>query len=62
MRFSTKTRFKRLEELIQTIPNVEDRSQALHLLNAIHNDINENYAEIQTSIHLTGMKLRRDDK
>lgn len=58
MRFVTETRLKRLEELIQLIPEYDERSHALHLLNSIRSDIDDNYAEIEKPISLNGLKRR----
>lgn len=54
MRYVTETRLKLLEDLFQTIPDRKDRSYALHLLNSIRADIDNNYAEIQRPIQVSG--------
>ena len=56
MRFVTETRLKRLEELIRSIPDPEEKSHALHLLDSIRNDIDDNYAEIEKPIGLSSIK------
>lgn len=62
MRFVTETRLKRLEELIQSIPDSDERSHALHLLSSIRSDIDENYAEIERPFSLSGLKRRPNDQ
>lgn len=62
MRFVTETRLKRLEELIQLIPENDERSHAIHLLNSIRSDIDDNYAEIEKPISLSGLKRRPIDR
>jgi hypothetical protein len=62
MRFVTETRLKLLEELLGTIPDPDDRSYALHLLNSIRADIDENYAEIGRPIRVTGLNRQAEDK
>jgi hypothetical protein len=58
MRLATETRLKAIEELIRLIPDHDDRNYALHLLNAIREDIETNYAEIQRIIGDRGMMRR----
>lgn len=58
MRFVTETRLKRLEELLQSIPDHDERSHALHLLNSIRSDIHDNYAEIERPIGLSGFRRK----
>jgi hypothetical protein len=60
MRFVTLTRFNTLEQLIRTIPDPSDRSYALHLLQAIRDDIDVNYAEIQRPIRLGDFPGKKD--
>ncbi|WP_248927598.1 hypothetical protein [Paenibacillus hamazuiensis] len=55
MKFVTETRLKQLEKLLQLIPEGNDRAYAIHLLNSIRCDIDENYAEIQKPISIAGM-------
>jgi hypothetical protein len=62
MRFVTETRFKLLEDLIQSIPENDERSLALHLLNSIRSDIDENYAEIKSPISLSSIRRRPNQK
>lgn len=60
MRFVTETRFKQLEEIIQSIPDPYERSYALHLIKSIQADIDDNYAEIQRPIRLEGFSRKSD--
>lgn len=60
MRYVTETRFKLLEQLCQSIPDLTDRSYALHLLHSIQADIDENYAEIQKPIRVADTGWRRE--
>ncbi|CAG7642718.1 hypothetical protein ACFQI7_10970 [Paenibacillus allorhizosphaerae] len=52
MRFVTKTRLDYLQSLIQSMGDGEKQREALHLLESITRDIEENYAEIQRPIRL----------
>lgn len=61
MRFVTETRFKQLEEIIQSIPDQYERSYALHLIKSIQSDIDDNYAEIQRPIRLERSSRRPDN-
>ncbi|TVY11036.1 hypothetical protein [Paenibacillus cremeus] len=58
MKFVTDTRLKQLEDLVQSIPDVKERAFALHLLNSIRSDIDDNYAEIQRPISLPGLSSK----
>jgi hypothetical protein len=60
MRYVTETRLKLLEDLFLTIPDRKDRSYALHLLNSIRADIDDNYAEIQRPIQVSGISRWSD--
>jgi hypothetical protein len=62
MKFVTQTRFKMLEDLVQMIPGLDERSYALHLLKSIRSDIDDNYAEIQNPISLSCISRRSDEK
>jgi hypothetical protein len=53
MKLVTQTRLKVLEDLVQLIPDLNERNYALHLLKSIRSDIDDNYAEIQTPISLS---------
>lgn len=54
MRFTTKTRLDYLGSLLtQSIEDTKKQKEALHLLESIKRDIDENYAEIQRPIRLT---------
>lgn len=54
MRFVTKTRLEYLQTLLlQSIEDTKKQKEALHLLESIERDIEENYAEIQRPIRLT---------
>lgn len=52
MRFVTKTRLDYLQTMIQAMGNDEEHKLALHILESIKTDIEENYAEIQKPIRL----------
>ncbi|WP_165842162.1 hypothetical protein [Paenibacillus xerothermodurans] len=52
MRLVTKTRLDYLETLIKSIEDKTKQSEALHILESIRRDIEENYAEIQKPIGL----------
>lgn len=56
MRYVTDTRLNMLESILRTIPDDENRSYALHLLNAIRDDIEQHYAEIQRPIRVSGIR------
>ncbi|TMV50043.1 hypothetical protein FE783_10790 [Paenibacillus mesophilus] len=60
MRYVTETRLKLLEDLCHSIPDRKDRSYALHLLDSIRADIDNNYAEIQRPIQVSGMSRWSD--
>ncbi|NOU96620.1 hypothetical protein GC093_25865 [Paenibacillus sp. LMG 31456] len=62
MKFVTQTRLKVLEDLVQLIPDLNERSYALHLLKSIRSDIDDNYAEIQKPISLSYISRRSDKK
>ncbi|PYI51932.1 hypothetical protein [Paenibacillus flagellatus] len=55
MKFVTETRLNLLERLIRSIPDPEERSYALHLLNSIRDDIDRNYASIERPVRLGGL-------
>ncbi|MDF2960657.1 MAG: hypothetical protein K0S39_2392 [Paenibacillus sp.] len=52
MRFVTKTRLNHLQTLMEYIGDSEKQKEALHILESIRRDIDENYAEIQKPIRL----------
>jgi hypothetical protein len=52
MRFVTKTRLDHLQTLIRFIEDNNKQSEALHILESIKRDIEENYAEILRPIRL----------
>ncbi|SCW41527.1 hypothetical protein SAMN04487970_100654 [Paenibacillus tianmuensis] len=52
MRFGTKTRLDRLQTLLQSIADEQQQKEALHLLESLKRDIDENYAEIRKPIRL----------
>jgi hypothetical protein len=52
MRFVTKTRLDYLQTLLQSIEDKKKQKEAMHLLESIERDIEENYAEIQRPIRL----------
>ncbi|WP_165972186.1 hypothetical protein [Paenibacillus piri] len=52
MRFVTKTRIEHLQQLIRSMEDRQKRQEALHILESIQRDIEENYAEIQKPIRL----------
>ncbi|MFH5184998.1 hypothetical protein ACHHV8_21450 [Paenibacillus sp. TAB 01] len=55
MRFVTKTRLDYMQSLLKSaIEDTKKQKEALHLLESIERDIEENYAEIQRPIRLTG--------
>lgn len=61
MRFVTKTRLDYLQTLIQTMGGDGTKQrEALHLLESIARDIEENYAEIQRPIGLDRRSLKRN--
>ncbi|ALS22382.1 MULTISPECIES: hypothetical protein [Paenibacillus] len=52
MRFVTKTRLDYLQSMIQAMGNDDEHKLALHILESIKRDIEENYAEIKKPIRL----------
>ncbi|MBU7317509.1 hypothetical protein [Paenibacillus oleatilyticus] len=52
MRFVTKTRLDRLQTLLRSIADEQQQKEALHLLESLKRDIDENYAEIRRPIRL----------
>lgn len=53
MRFVTKTRLDYMQSLLKSsIEDTKKQKEALHLLESIERDIEENYAEIQRPIRL----------
>ncbi|WP_157279900.1 hypothetical protein [Paenibacillus swuensis] len=46
MRLATKTRLEYLQQLIQSMGNSPEQREAIHILESLHKDIEENYAEI----------------
>ncbi|MFB6364554.1 hypothetical protein ACFCP7_10870 [Paenibacillus elgii] len=52
MRFVTKTRLDRLQTLLRSISDEQQQKEALHLLESLKRDIDENYAEIRRPIRL----------
>ncbi|WP_189597262.1 hypothetical protein [Paenibacillus elgii] len=52
MRFVTKTRLDRLETLLRSIADEQQQKEALHLLESLKRDIEENYAEIRKPIRI----------
>lgn len=52
MRFVTETRLNHLKSLIQHISDEHTKKEALHMLESIRHDIEENYAEIRRPIRL----------
>jgi len=52
MRFVTKTRLDYLQTLLRSIEDEGKRKEALHMLESIARDIEENYAEIEKPIRL----------
>lgn len=52
MRFVTKTRIEYLQSLLRSIEDETKRKEALHILDSITRDIDENYAEIEKPIRL----------
>ncbi|MCP3772941.1 hypothetical protein NLX71_06335 [Paenibacillus sp. MZ04-78.2] len=52
MRFVTKTRLDRLQTLLRSIADEQQQKEALHLLESLKQDIDENYAEIRKPIRL----------
>ncbi|WP_282942073.1 hypothetical protein [Paenibacillus sp. RC67] len=52
MRFVTKTRIDYLQTLLRFIEDEDKQKEALHILDSITRDINENYAEIEKPIRL----------
>ncbi|MCS7463304.1 hypothetical protein N0M98_24580 [Paenibacillus doosanensis] len=55
MRFVTKTRLDHLQTLIRAIADEQKQKEALHILESITRDIEENYAEIERPIRLNEM-------
>ncbi|WP_167336449.1 hypothetical protein [Paenibacillus tyrfis] len=52
MRFVTKTRLDRLQTLLRSIADEQQQKEALHLLESLKRDIDENYAEIRRLIRI----------
>lgn len=52
MRFVTKTRIDYLQTLLLAIEDRQKQKEALHILESIQRDIEENYAEIQRPIRI----------
>ncbi|GLI08594.1 hypothetical protein YDYSG_46260 [Paenibacillus tyrfis] len=52
MRFVTKTRLDRLQTLLRSIADEQQQKEALHLLESLKRDIDENYAEIRRPIRI----------
>ncbi|MDO3676461.1 hypothetical protein [Paenibacillus ehimensis] len=52
MRFVTKTRLDRLQTLLRSIADEQQQKEALHLLESLKQDIDENYAEIRKPIRI----------
>lgn len=52
MRFVTKTRLDHLQSLIRSMGNDSVHKEALHILESIARDIDENYAEIRKPIRI----------
>lgn len=52
MRFVTKTRLDRLQTLLRSIADEQQQKEALHLLESLKRDIEENYAEIRRPIRI----------
>ncbi|CAG7618025.1 hypothetical protein PAESOLCIP111_02075 [Paenibacillus solanacearum] len=60
MRFVTKTRLDYLRSLIESIGSGPKEREALHLLESIARDIEENYAEIERPIRLDRRSFNED--
>ncbi|MBE1443061.1 hypothetical protein [Paenibacillus sp. OAS669] len=52
MRLVTKTRIDYLQTLLLCIDDQQKQKEALHILESLTRDINENYAEIEKPIRL----------
>lgn len=52
MKFTTLTRLKYLEKLLQSVDDEKSKQEALHIIQSIKSDIEENYAEIIKPIRL----------
>jgi hypothetical protein len=55
MRFVTQTRLEHLQRLIRSMANAGDgdiQKEALHILESLKRDIEENYAEIRRPVRL----------
>lgn len=53
MKYTTEARLKRLEELLRQMEKGPLQREALHLLQSLKCDIEDNYAEIRLPIRLS---------